>query len=194
MTLHLPHSVSLSLRSFQPANIIICVVCKYLHIQGSITYSHRYRHLKPRLKGLINTCRLAHLLSTVCPHQIWQDWRPPSDLRAGIGIVASLAADPTDPLGVLEPLVVPRLLADIAACGSTFLPGWSSVATTRTAATALTIIISPRCPPVLFRSTAGISAFFSATSAISPLRSRSKKRSVRRFRRFPLFQEVISAP
>ena len=26
----------------------------YLHIQGSIAYSHRYRHVKPRLEALIN--------------------------------------------------------------------------------------------------------------------------------------------
>ena len=32
---------------------MLCVI--YLHIKESIAYSHRYRHLKPRLKGLINT-------------------------------------------------------------------------------------------------------------------------------------------
>ena len=37
------------------ANIILRVVCKYHYIQGSIAYSHRYCHLKPRLKDLINT-------------------------------------------------------------------------------------------------------------------------------------------
>ena len=70
------------------------------------------------------------------------------NLRAGIGIVASLAANTTDALGALEPLVL-RFLADVAACGSTLLPGWSSIATTRTATTALTTTICPRSPPVL---------------------------------------------
>ena len=32
---------------------MLCV--KYLHIQGSIACSHRYRHLKYRSKGLLNT-------------------------------------------------------------------------------------------------------------------------------------------
>ena len=56
-------------------------------------------------------------------------------------------------IGALKSLM-PRLLADVAACGSTLLPGWSSVATTRTAATALTITIFPRSPPVLLFFTA----------------------------------------
>ena len=38
--------------------------------------------------------------------------------------MARLAADTTDPLGALEPLV-PRFLADVVACGSTLLAGWS---------------------------------------------------------------------
>ena len=100
--------------------------------------------------------------------------------------MVSLAADTTDPLGTLEPLV-PRLLADVAECGSTLLPGWSSDATTRTAATALTITMFPRRPPILLFIAIDITAFFSAASAISPLRPRSKKSSVGRFRRFPLF-------
>ena len=62
--------------------------------------------------------------------------------------MASLAPDTTDPLGALE-LLVPRLLPDVAARGSTLLPGWSSIATTLIAATALTVDISPYSPPVL---------------------------------------------
>ena len=33
---------------------MLCV--NYLHIQGSIAYSHLYRHLKYRSKGLLNKC------------------------------------------------------------------------------------------------------------------------------------------
>ena len=60
---------------------------------------------------------------------------------------------PTEPLES-------HLLADVAACGSTLLPGWSSVATTSSAATASTITISPHRPPVLFFISADIAAFF----------------------------------
>ena len=59
--------------------------------------------------------------------------------------MASLKADTTDSLGALEPLVS-RILADGAACGSTLFPGWSSVASIRTAATVLTIPVSPHSP------------------------------------------------
>ena len=114
--------------------------------QTTCLQRRRRRHPGRTVMGGIRTCRLVHLLSTVCPYQIWQIGVLLHILRAGIGIVANLAADTTDPLGALEPLV-PCLLADVSACGSTLLPGWSSVATTRTAATALTIAIFPRSPP-----------------------------------------------
>ena len=107
--------------------------------------------------------------------------------------MVSLVTDTTDLLEALEPHV-PRLLADVAASGSTLLPGKSSVATTRTAVSALTITIFPRSPPILLFITADISAFFQAASDIFPLRSRIKKNDVRRFRRFLLFQKVISGP
>ena len=155
---------------------------------GRTTCLQRRRRRRPgrTVMGGIHTCRLAHLLGQSVPIRYGKIGVLFYNLRAGIGIVASLAADTADPLGTLEPLA-PRLLADVAACGSTLLPGWSSVATTRTAATALTITIFPRSPPILLFIAADITAFFSAASAISPLRSRSKKSRVGRFRLFLLF-------
>ena len=43
---------------------MLCVI--YLHIQGSIAYSHRYRHLKPILKDLINTLSVLSMI----PYQV----------------------------------------------------------------------------------------------------------------------------
>ena len=117
------------------------------NLSQTICLQRRKRRRSERtVMGGIRTCRLAHLLSAFCPHQIREDWRPPSQPMARIGLVANLAADTTDPLEALEPLV-PHLLADVAACGSTLPPRWSSFATTGTAAAALIITMSLHSPP-----------------------------------------------
>ena len=52
----LPHfGQSLSIVPPDSANIIVCLCVKYLHLHGSIAYSHRYRHPKSRPEGLPNT-------------------------------------------------------------------------------------------------------------------------------------------
>ena len=64
--------------------------------------------------------------------------------------MASFAVDTTNPLGVLEPLV-PRLLEDVAACGSTLLPGWTSAATTPAPLLLPWPLLSPlKVPPSFF--------------------------------------------
>ena len=55
---------SLSIVPLDSVNIIVCLYVKYIHLQGSIAYSHRYRHAKSRPEGLLNTA----------DHE--QDWQP----------------------------------------------------------------------------------------------------------------------
>ena len=119
---------------------------------GQTTCLQRWRRRRTgrTVNGGIRTSRLAYFLTTVCHHQIWQDWCPPSqpeDRNKNRG--QSRGRHYTHPLGALEPLV-PRLHADVAACGSTWFPGWSSVATIRTGASALTITLSLHNPPSFF--------------------------------------------
>ena len=108
--------------------------------QTTCLQRRRRRRLEGTMIGVIRTSRLAHLLLTACPHQIWQDLRPPLQPEGRNWDRGQSRGSTTDPLGALEPLV-PCLLADVAACGSTLLLEWSYVATTRTVASTLTITI-----------------------------------------------------